>query len=874
MTIFVGTSGNDVLPASGADNSGNDTIYGQDGDDTLGGGAGSDILKGGNGDDVLDGGTGADTFLGGAGNDAVTYAGSTAGVGVNLTANINHGGTAEGDVFLDTVEHLIGSHFADILIGDDAGTRLSGLEGDDVLSGLGGDDALDGGTGNDQLDGDDGNDTLTGGAGADAFFGGVGSDTASYAGSSAGIDLNLATNVNHGGDAEGDRFLDHVEIVIGSAFLDKMGGSADADQLQGGDGNDYLYGGGGADLLLGEGNNDFLYGEDGNDSLSGGSGVDHLTGGAGDDIMRGGTGSTDIFNGGAGTDSITYDESTAAVSVNLATGISLGGEAYGDQFLDHIEAFIGSSFGDVFTGNDANDNFSGADGDDTLSGGVGVDTLNGGNGNDILSGGWGADVFTGGAGIDTVTYADNIVGVTVNFSNGTASQGQGQGDRFMDHIEIAIGSAFNDTMIGGTLADTFIGGDGNDTFRGGAGADSFTGGAGIDTVSYADSASAVTINVATGGNLGDAAGDRFLDHIEVFVGSAFDDFMNGSALDDTFLGGAGNDTFRGGAGADTFTGGDGNDTLSYTDSTAGVSINLKTGLFSGGTAVGDHLLDHIETLQGSNLNDMLVGSDQAETIDGAGGNDLIMTGLGADQIIGGSGSDIVSYADSTVGVSVNTDTNIATGGTAEGDRFLSPNSIEGIIGTAFDDTLTGFGKDLTGGDGNDTLTLTVNPALEGYIPFDYTPEEAHGGAGDDVLQGSYLPDLFDGGDGNDTIITGTGDTVIAGTDDRIVITDSRYAYDFHTPSPLWVTITNFPGSGLNKIDLSGIDPSNLPGDQAFTFIGEGLPQAGASSQLGYVVADDGSLQIQSGGYGDPDGTDRLFIVVTGVSALTADDFIL
>jgi hypothetical protein len=230
-------------------------------------------------------------------------------------------------------------------------------------------------------------------------------------------------------------------------------------------------------------------------------------------------------------------------------------------------------------------------------------------------------------------------------------------------------------------------------------------------------------------------------------------------------------------------------------------------------------------------------------------------------------------------VTINTDTNIATGGTAEGDLFTDPRSIEGIIGSAFDDTLTGFGKDLTGGDGNDTLTLTADPALEGYIPFQYTPEEAHGGAGDDLLQGSYLPDLFDGGAGNDTIITGVGDRVIAGAGDRIVITGSYNSHDFHTPdSPQWVTITSFPGSGLAKIDLSGIDASpNQPGDQAFTFIGEGVPQVGASNQLGYTVASDGSLEIRSGGDG-ADPTDpshgAVYIVVTGVSALTASDFIL
>jgi Ca2+-binding RTX toxin-like protein len=880
MTTFTGTSGNDLLPPVGGNNGGNDIMNG------LGG---ADTLFGGNGNDILDGGAGADTFQGGAGNDAVTYAGSDGPVSINMAGNVNHGGWAEGDVFLDTVEHLIGSGFGDLLIGDDAGTRLSGMAGNDVILGLDGGDALDGGAGNDQLDGGAGADVLAGGAGGDTFVGGADFDYVTYVDSSAGISLNLTTGLNRGGDAQGDRFLDHIEIVVGSRFMDAMVGTTTGDRLQGGDGYDYLHGGGGGDVLEGQGNNDFLYGEDGNDTLFGGSGVDHLTGGAGDDTMHGGTGSTDIFNGGAGTDTITYDDSPVGVSVNLATGISLGGTAYGDQFLDHIEIFIGSSLGDAFTGNDANDTFFGQDGNDTLSGGVGVDTLNGGNGNDILSGGWGADVFTGGGDTDTVTYADNIVGVTVNFLNGTASQGQAQGDRFLDHIEIAIGSAFNDTMIGGNLADTFIGGDGNDTFTGGAGADSFTGGAGIDTVSYADSAFGVTVNATTNhNNDGTAAGDKFLDHIEVIVGSAANDSITGSTLDDTLIGGNGDDSLDGGAGADTLTGGAGTDRLYYVNSTAGVHVDTVAGIGTGGTAEGDHYVDQFEWITGSSFDDVLAGSDATVRLDGGGGNDLLSAGAGLTQFFGGDGFDTVTYTDSSTAVTIDR-LHATTGGGAAGDGY---NGIEVFTGSAFNDTMiSGSGNSDThyyfnGGDGNDTLSAgqaapsnfdggNGDDILTGGERIDVLT----GGSGNDILRGNIGTDTLDGGAGDDTLIGGVANVGFDDGSGQAFYSDDntltggagadRFVFEARDPgindSIYRDIITDFSGTDGDKIDLSQIVTS-------ITFIGTGL-FTGVSGQLAYhydAAQNQTLVSLDRNGDGQTDyGT-----TLTGNVTLTAGDFLV
>ena len=219
MATFTGTAGNDVLPPVGGNNSGADTMEGLRGNDTLRGGTGSDTLEGEAGDDLLDGGSGADTFRGGAGTDLVSYYGGAVAVQVNLTNNVNHGGDAEGDNFQDAIEIVHGSLFADTLLGLASAQTLRGLAGNDVLRGQAGDDGLEGGDGDDQLDGGDGADTLAGGAGADRLFGGAGTDTVSYADSGGGVSLNLATNVNRYGTAEGDRFLDHIALAISVAAV-------------------------------------------------------------------------------------------------------------------------------------------------------------------------------------------------------------------------------------------------------------------------------------------------------------------------------------------------------------------------------------------------------------------------------------------------------------------------------------------------------------------------------------------------------------------------------------------------------------------------------------------------------------------------------
>lgn len=249
------------------------------------------------------------------------------------------------DVFEGTVE-------TDTITGQSGRDIISGFAGDDTLSGLAGNDQIDGGDGDDVIDGGDGSDTLLGQAGTDTITGGAGNDV--------------------------------------------LRGGTENDILWGDDGNDQLFGDDGAEGVRAEGTQSTRGFEQA--GLFGGAGDDRLDGGLGDDYLDGGIGA-DVLIGGAGFDGVDYSGSTAAVSVNLATGAATGGSAQGDT-LNTIELVNGSAFADTLTGSGLSDIIYGNAGDDTIFGGGGNDFLFGGDGNDTISAEAGNDALDGGAGND------------------------------------------------------------------------------------------------------------------------------------------------------------------------------------------------------------------------------------------------------------------------------------------------------------------------------------------------------------------------------------------------------------------------------------------------------------------------------------------
>ena len=235
------------------------------------------------------------------------------------------------------------------------------------------------------------------------------------------------------------------------------------------------------------------------------------------------------------------------------------------------------------------------------------------------------------------------------------------------------------------------------------------------------------------------------------------DMLFGGTGNDYLFGGTGDDILVGGAGADHLDGGEGEDFADYSGSGQGVTVDLETGLGSGGDAEGDRLTgvehvsgsDHADTLLGDgkdNLlyggggddlidgragDDTLVGEDGADKLYGGAGDDTLIGGAGADLLDGGEGSDTADYSASGAGVVIDLEPGTGSGGDAEGDRLTG---IDNIVGSEHDDEIRAQRGDvdnvLVGGAGNDRL-------------YAY--------AGDDVLEGGAGADVLDGGEGGDLV---------------------------------------------------------------------------------------------------------------------------
>lgn len=195
----------DVFAGSNAD-----TVTGNDGDNDLQGGATSTLLFGGPGNDTFgSGGT-------------VSYANAPGPVYVNLATGV---ATGEGTDDVSDVVRLIGSPFADTIIGRSGSLVISGGAGNDTLFGEFGN----------VVNGDAGNDTITLGGGATAN-GGADDDTL--------IALLFVDTLN--GDAGNDTFILNggLHTVNGGTGTDTI----DARNERG----DTIDCGGDADVVLGD----------------------------------------------------------------------------------------------------------------------------------------------------------------------------------------------------------------------------------------------------------------------------------------------------------------------------------------------------------------------------------------------------------------------------------------------------------------------------------------------------------------------------------------------------------------------------------------------------------------------------------------------
>ncbi|HTV69036.1 MAG TPA: calcium-binding protein [Rhizobiaceae bacterium] len=216
------------------------------------------------------------------------------------------------------------------------------------------------------------------------------------------------------------------------------------------------------------------------------------------------SGIRDVIVGNGGNDTVSYQSSTAGVTVNLLAGPGTRGFAHGDTYSG-IENITGSNFGDTLRGNAVANTLRGLGGNDTLDGGVGSDHLIGGLGNDIYIVNAGDNITeTAGQGTDRARAAATFAlaaGDDIQFLETTSATATGA-------INLT-GNALAQSIFGNAGANTLNGGLGNDRLYGRVGNDKLNGDAGNDTL-YGDvGTDTLTGGLGTDVLFGQTGADRF-----------------------------------------------------------------------------------------------------------------------------------------------------------------------------------------------------------------------------------------------------------------------------------------------------------------------------------------------------------------------------
>ena len=291
-----------------------------------------------------------------------------------------------------------------------------------------------------------------------------------------------------------------------------------------------INGSAGGDTISGLGGNDTISGLAGNDLIDAGSGNDVLVATLND--------GNDRYDGGIGVDTYTLAVIAAAVSVDLAVGVS-SSALTGTDLLFNIENVIGGSGDDVLSGNAASNVLTGGAGRDTLyAGSAGTDTLAGGTGDDVYV----IDRTSGVTLQESAGGGDDTVRSSVSFTLGSNFE------NLVLTGSLAIngtGNGANNLITGNSAANALNGGGGNDRFFAftGDGNDAYNGGAGTDTLDLSRVLSAVNVNLSAGTASGAAIGNDTLQSIENVVGGAGDDRITAGSGTNVLTGGLGHDVF-------------------------------------------------------------------------------------------------------------------------------------------------------------------------------------------------------------------------------------------------------------------------------------------------------------------------------------------
>ncbi|MCG8564040.1 MAG: hypothetical protein MI747_03060, partial [Desulfobacterales bacterium] len=581
-----------------------------------------------------------------------------------------------------------------------------------------------------------------------------------------GLDLsgsvrNVALDLNQLSGFQAARYA--VASVLGSRGAENAVITTDLNtQVVGGNAMDRITSGAGDDTIDTGLGNDLVHAGAGDDRIWGGQGDDRLVAGAGNDVLVGGQGA-DELDGGDGSDTLVFDGSRGGVTVDLAAGTGLGGDAQGDTYWN-IENVMGTSGIDRLTGN-AGDNY--------LVGNAGDDVLVGNAGDDVLAPGTGSDRVDGGGGSDTVSYDGLPGGVLVDLSQGSA--------RLLDN---GIATAAEQTLLnieniqGSANNDILMGDGGNNHLLGSLGRDRVDGGGGEDTLDYSalefDGEMGIFLDLnqwvvgsdplsigqlaAPEGYLG-----QFARNIENILGSSANDQILGSEAEERIDAGGGRDTINARGGDDTLygrgtgavlDGGDGEDTLDYSLAVSGVQVSL----IRDREGSQDRILN-VENLMGSLLDDVLEGDGAGNVLSGnlgldeiygRGGDDTFKALGDGDIFHGGDGDDVADYRalDSAAFVILG-DAAMTTDERRQWEsrsrRFDYLIHVETVYGSDFSDVIQGSSNQETlyGRRGNDWLGGSSQGQVLSHVP---------GWNADSVVAAATpVRDTLDGGQGVDVV---------------------------------------------------------------------------------------------------------------------------
>ena len=268
----------------------------------------------------------------------------------------------------------------------------------------------------------------------------------------------------------------------------------------------------------------------------------------------------------------------------------------------------------------------------------------------------------------------------------------------------------------------------------------------------------------------------------------------------------------------------GNDTISNLNSSTSCTIDLRaaplTGVNAGGyisSAIGIYggftIANgvSIENALGGSGNDTLIGNGFANFIMGGAGNDTLIGGGGNDTLLGGDGNDRIlgSYGDT-------------------GSYFID------------------------GGDGNDYIDIWTS-----------TNNTVNGGAGEDILSGSFNVDTLIGGDGDDSIRGfGGADTFVvdAGRDTisdlgngADVLTVAAGATANATVTAAWTATAATSNSGVANISTNGM-AVNLAavtsGSAGYSITNTGSATTLTGSAFADTLKGGSGIDILVGGFGN------------------------